>query len=934
MKKLLVTLLLILFQLSCALNMTAQTIMDGSKWWDGMNLYTAQVDAAGDVRMVGESDDSGSFKLKKSVQGYTLATDSPTGKISIRGQIGWRVEYVTSESATFLAVRKTNGDCVHAFTLTSDDLTTCVSQQKEAEGNDVSWMMQHRLLSPAYLGRFTKAELRMMRNEILARHGWVFQSKDLKDHFSSQPWYQPLGNNYSVKISLVEKTNIELIKHEETLGEKDRVHADAPVTISTTPVETPKQEVVEEVPKQEVVEEAPKQEVVEEAPKQEVVEEAPKQEMVEEAPKQEVVEEAPKQEVVEEAPKQVEVSSTIANGSRWWDGQRLFTAQVDAAGDVLMVGESANGVGDSFKLKKSKLSQTQYTLAADNPAAWVFTRGKAGWRVDYISLENTTFLAVRKTANDCVYTLTQTSDNLNECVSRQKSIEEREAGWLMQNHLLSAAYLGRFTKPQLRLMRNEILARRGWVFQSKDLKDHFGSQSWYQPKGNNSSIKMSVIEQTNIELIINEETLNEKDRVHTESPVAVPTPPVQEKVEEAPKQEVVEEAPVQEEVVEVPEQEEVEAVPEQEEVEEVPEQEEVEEVPEQKEVEAVPEQEEVEEVPEQEEVEEIPEQEVIAEVPEQEEVEEVPKQEVVQEVPKQVEKVLQKVEATINPIVTADEVVFVATEAQFLNALGNNRVVEIGTNVHLNLSTILYQRDLFADVSGRVWASTAQRGGNTPLVICEPCGDGHQLTLQNFKNLIIRGQNNSSIEVDPRYAFCLNLIDCEDCRVENLTIGHTEGGTCEGGVLGITGGRGNTIVSCDLYGCGTYGIVARETKHLSVFRTNIHDCTYGIMELWDSEDITFEDCDFFKNREFDLISNMDSQNTVFKGCRFYDNWSDVALFVSNLDITLYHCEIYHPIVGSTKRLIEPNRDCKWSKEEHFVPNPRKNPIGPDANLIK
>ena len=474
MKKLLVTLLLILFQLSCALNMTAQTIMDGSKWWDGMNLYTAQVDAAGDVRMVSESDGSNSFKLKKATQGYTLAADTPTGRLSIRGQIGWRVEYVISESATFLAVRKSNGDCVHAFTLTSDNLTSCVSQQKEAERNEVSWMMQHRLLSPAYLGRFSKDELRMMRNEILARHGWVFQSKDLKDHFASQSWYQPLGNNYSVKISLVEKTNIELIKHEETLGEKDRVHAENPV----------------------------------------------------EAPKQEVVEEAPKQEVVKETPKPVEVSSTIANGSRWWDGQRLYTAQVDAAGDVLMVGESVNGGGDSFKLKKSKQSQTQYTLAADNPTAWVFTRGKAGWRVDYVSLENTTFLAVRKTANDCVYTLTQTSDNLNECVSRQKSIEEREAGWLMQNHLLSAAYLGRFTKPQLRLMRNEILARRGWVFQSKDLKDHFGSQSWYQPKGNNSGIKMSVIEQTNIELIINEETLSENNRVHAENPVTVSTPPV------------------------------------------------------------------------------------------------------------------------------------------------------------------------------------------------------------------------------------------------------------------------------------------------------------------------------------------------------------------------------------------------------------------------
>ena len=369
MKKLLVTLLLILFQLSCALNMTAQTIMDGSKWWDGMNLYTAQVDATGDVRMVSESDGNDSFKLKKVTQGnYTLAADSPTGKMTIRGQVGWRVEYVISENATFLAVRKSNGDCVHAFTLTSDNLTSCVSQQKEAERNEVSWMMQHRLLSPAYLGRFSKDELRMMRNEILARHGWVFQSKDLKDHFSSQPWYQPFGNNYSVKISLVEKTNIELIKHEETLGEKDRVHAETPTTAPTAPVEVPKQEVVKEVPKQEVVKEVPKQEVVKEVPKQEVV---------------------------KETPKPVEVSSVIANGSRWWDGQRLYTAQVDAAGDVLMVGESKDQGGDSFKLKKSKSIQTQYTLAADNPTAWVFSRAKAGWRVDYISLENTVFLGVR-----------------------------------------------------------------------------------------------------------------------------------------------------------------------------------------------------------------------------------------------------------------------------------------------------------------------------------------------------------------------------------------------------------------------------------------------------------------------------------------------------------------------------------------------------------
>ena len=32
-----------------------------------------------------------------------------------------------------------------------------------------------------------------MRNEIYARHGWVFQRADLQDYFGQQPWYRPKG---------------------------------------------------------------------------------------------------------------------------------------------------------------------------------------------------------------------------------------------------------------------------------------------------------------------------------------------------------------------------------------------------------------------------------------------------------------------------------------------------------------------------------------------------------------------------------------------------------------------------------------------------------------------------------------------------------------------------------------------------------------------
>ena len=54
-----------------------------------------------------------------------------------------------------------------------------------------------------------------MRNEILAVHGYRFQSEDLQDYFSKQFWYQPAASNDDIKPSLIERLNIELIKAEE-----------------------------------------------------------------------------------------------------------------------------------------------------------------------------------------------------------------------------------------------------------------------------------------------------------------------------------------------------------------------------------------------------------------------------------------------------------------------------------------------------------------------------------------------------------------------------------------------------------------------------------------------------------------------------------------------------------------------------------------------
>ena len=77
------------------------------------------------------------------------------------------------------------------------------------------------LLNDKMFRKMKKSTLRIMRNSILAKHGYMFSSRDLVDYFGSQPWFCPRPSNDGVldELSLVETLNIELIKCEETLSD-------------------------------------------------------------------------------------------------------------------------------------------------------------------------------------------------------------------------------------------------------------------------------------------------------------------------------------------------------------------------------------------------------------------------------------------------------------------------------------------------------------------------------------------------------------------------------------------------------------------------------------------------------------------------------------------------------------------------------------------
>lgn len=70
---------------------------------------------------------------------------------------------------------------------------------------------QNVALTDDLLNGLTMMELRMIRNEIWARHGRKFESPGIRQYFEWRDWYKPLKDQSKVKINEIEQQNVNLI---------------------------------------------------------------------------------------------------------------------------------------------------------------------------------------------------------------------------------------------------------------------------------------------------------------------------------------------------------------------------------------------------------------------------------------------------------------------------------------------------------------------------------------------------------------------------------------------------------------------------------------------------------------------------------------------------------------------------------------------------
>lgn len=86
---------------------------------------------------------------------------------------------------------------------------------------------ENKLISERMLSGLSLHELRLLRNEIYARHGRMFRAEWLQQYFFFQPWYNPDENFKDEELSGNDKVNVETIVNYE-----NKIHEG----LSTTPV--------------------------------------------------------------------------------------------------------------------------------------------------------------------------------------------------------------------------------------------------------------------------------------------------------------------------------------------------------------------------------------------------------------------------------------------------------------------------------------------------------------------------------------------------------------------------------------------------------------------------------------------------------------------------------------------------------------------------
>jgi len=148
------------------------------------------------------------------------------------------------------------------------------------------------------------------------------------------------------------------------------------------------------------------------------------------------------------------------------------------------------------------------------------------------------------------------------------------------------------------------------------------------------------------------------------------------------------------------------------------------------------------------------------------------------------------------------------------------------------------------------------------------------IRIKDVKNLHFVAKNKGKVEWVIPYAF-IPVFKIEggfNISFSGITMGHdVQKGLCEGAVMTVLNANYLHIENCDLYGSGTMGIEAEGVSFLTMQRSVIRECTYGILSLMSSNSFVFDDCTFKDNTGDNMVKLQFAYGLKFNNCQFINN---------------------------------------------------------------
>ena len=103
--------------------------------------------------------------------------------------------------------------------LQKENIQALLKEEKRRLGGLVFadfYRVRIKALTPEYLSRYSKKELRLLRNSLIARYGYAFKDKKLRSIFENLPWYKPdpkitTSEAIDTLMSQLERANLQTI---------------------------------------------------------------------------------------------------------------------------------------------------------------------------------------------------------------------------------------------------------------------------------------------------------------------------------------------------------------------------------------------------------------------------------------------------------------------------------------------------------------------------------------------------------------------------------------------------------------------------------------------------------------------------------------------------------------------------------------------------